>query len=261
LLELKGDAPPAAGSREEPDVAALHAWAEVYIPGAGWIGLDPTSGLAAGEGHIPLAATPSPTSAAPINGTHGVANVDLSITMELVRLRATPRLATPYSADAWRGVLAAGAAIDARLHTADVRLSVGGGAAFVAADGGPAPEWNNAALGPTKRTLAERFARHLAERFGNGALLHQGLGNWYPGEPGPRWAYAIYWRSDGEKLWRDGTLIAAERPEHPATIGDAQAFATALADTLGLPGSSLIPAYEDVAHFLLAERRLPPGVA
>src|SRR5262249_55718208 len=156
------------------------------IPGAGWIGLDPTSGLVAGEGHIPLAATPSPTSAAPISGTHGAANVDLSVTMELARLRATPRLATPYSADAWRAVLASGAAIEARLHAADVRLSVGGEPTFVAVDGGLAPEWSTAALGPTKRTLAERLARRLAERFGNGALLHQGFGKWYPGEPGPR---------------------------------------------------------------------------
>jgi uncharacterized protein (DUF2126 family)/transglutaminase-like putative cysteine protease len=261
LVELKGEAPREPAGSPGEDVAALHAWAEVFIPGAGWIGLDPTSGLVAGEGHIPLAATPSPTSAAPISGTHGAAKVNMSVAMELVRLRATPRPAAPYGEEEWGDIVAAGAAVEARLRAGDVRLSVGGEPTFVASDGGPAAEWNTAALGPTKRGLAERLARRLAARFGHGALLHQGLGKWYPGEPTPRWAYSIYWRSDREMLWRNGAPSAAERAKKPVTVGDAEAFAAALAGVLGLPGESAIAAYEDTAHFLLAEQRLPVDVA
>jgi uncharacterized protein (DUF2126 family) len=262
LIQLRPDVRPAdgpAGAAE--DFTDLHAWAEVYVPGAGWIGLDPTSGLLAGEGHIPLAATPSPGSAAPIAGTHGPADVDFSFAMQLARVRETPRVSRPYSDAQWQAILAAGAAVEARLVAGDVRLSMGGEPTFVALADSEAPEWNIAALGPTKRDYADRLARRLCARFAPGGLLHYGQGKWYPGEAAARWAFGIHWRSDGKPLWRDPGLIAEEKPAQPATIADAERFAGELARTLGLAADSPIPAYEDAAHFALVEQRLPPGVA
>jgi uncharacterized protein (DUF2126 family)/transglutaminase-like putative cysteine protease len=265
LIQLRPDATPAEASGDIPggvreDFADLHAWAEVYVPGAGWIGLDPTSGLLTAESHIPLAATPAPTSAAPITGTHGMAEVDFSVSMRVQRLEETPRVTKPYSDAQWQAILAAGAAVEDKLEAGDVRLSMGGEPTFVALGDAAAPEWNTAALGPTKRQVADKLARRLSERFANGGLLHYGQGKWYPGESTARWAFGIYWRGDGAPLWRDAGLIAEENAE-PPPIAAAQAFASELALALGLPRDSAIPAYEDAAHFMLAEQNLPPGVA
>jgi uncharacterized protein (DUF2126 family)/transglutaminase-like putative cysteine protease len=260
LLQLIDPAPAARGGLAR-DAGDLHAWAEVYIPGAGWIGLDPTSGLLASEGHLPLAASPSPAAATPISGTLGEARVEFSVAIALTRVEDTPRPANPYDATAWAAIVRAGQVVEERLRLSDVRLSTGGEPTFVALADPEAAEWKGAALGPTKRAFADRLARRLSARFASGGLLHHGLGKWYPGEPTPRWAVAIFWRSDGALLWRNGELIAEEHPAHAATIADAGAFADALAAALGLAPGSAVPAYEDVAHYLLAERKLPIGVA
>ena len=258
LVQLRPDADK-DGARE--DFTDLHAWAEVYIPGAGWIGLDPTSGLLAGEGHIPLAATPTPTSAAPITGTHGEAEVDFSVSMQVKRLRETPPAARPYSEEQWQRLLATGAAVDERLQAGDVRLSMGGEPTFVAAGDGEAPEWNIAALGPTKREFADKLARRLRDRFASGGLLHYGQGKWYPGEQAARWAFGIYWRSDGDPLWHDPALIAEEKAQRPAAIAEAGRLVAELCRTLGIDADCAIPAYEDAAYFALVEQKQPLGGA
>jgi uncharacterized protein (DUF2126 family) len=181
--------------------------------------------------------------------------------MRVERMRETPRVTKPYSDEQWQEILAAGAVVDDRLKAGDVRLSMGGEPTFVARDDGQAAEWNTAALGPTKRDYADKLARRLRERFAKGGLLHHGQGKWYPGEPAARWAFGIYWRGDGEPLWQNPELIVQEKPERPATFADAEKFACELCLALGLPAECLVPAYEDAAHFMLVEQKLPLGAA
>ncbi|MFN4163516.1 MAG: DUF2126 domain-containing protein [Ferrovibrio sp.] len=262
LIQLVADIKPLDGP-EGPvaDFTDLHAWVEVYLPGAGWIGLDPTSGLMAGEGHIPLAATPEPQSAAPISGALEKAEVEFSYEMKVTRFRETPRVTKPISDENWQKMLSLGDAVDATLQSGDVRLTMGGEPTFVSIDDMDGAEWNTAALGPNKRLLAGRLLRRLADRFAVSPLLHYGQGKWYPGEQLPRWALSCHWRRDGEPVWRDRALLAADEDAGDgATSQDADIFAAALAERLQLDPGYRIPGYEDLWYYLWRERRLPVNV-
>lgn len=261
LIQLKPDVKSLDGpSGTEVDFTDLHAWTEVYLPGAGWVGLDPTSGLLAGEGHIPLAAAPHFASAAPISGGHQPAEVSFDFDMQVSRIRETPRVTLPYTDNQWKDIEALGHSVDARLRAGDVRLTMGGEPTFVSIDDMDGGEWTNEAVGPTKRRYAEDLLRRLSRRFAPGGLMHFGQGKWYPGEQLPRWAFAVYWRKDGKPLWNDERLVDKEGPEKVASIETAQRFARELCEQMGLPAESAIAAYEDPAHFALAEQKLPLGV-
>jgi uncharacterized protein (DUF2126 family)/transglutaminase-like putative cysteine protease len=261
LIQLRPDVQALDGpAGAAQDFTDLHAWAEVYIPGAGWIGLDATSGLLCGEGHIPLAATPHFRSAAPISGGVEPANVDFSFDMSVTRIAEQPRVTYPFSDEAWTVLDALGEKVDGDLAGNDVRLTMGGEPTFVSVDDYQSAEWNTAALGPTKRSRADELIRRLRDHFAVGGLLHYGQGKWYPGEPLPRWAFALYWRRDGKPIWRNAALIAPETDSGRPLAGDAERFARAVAFRLGLDAAFVQPAFEDPAERMLKQGELPENV-
>jgi len=261
LVQLKPDQKSLDGpSGTDHDFTDLHAWAEVFLPGAGWIGLDPTSGLFCGEGHLPVCATPHYRSAAPITGCVDPAEVSFAFDMKVTRIDEKPRVTLPFSDEAWTALDHLGEAVDADLAANDVRLTLGGEPTFVSIDDYQAEEWNTAAVGPTKRQRADDLIRRLRERYAPNGLLHYGQGKWYPGESLPRWSFALYWRKDGKPIWRNPELIARENTPAPAAIEQAEQLVCGIAERLGLEADYVVPAFEDPAHWLLQEAKLPPNV-
>jgi uncharacterized protein (DUF2126 family) len=266
LIQLAADErAPEGPTAPQTDSSDFHAWAEVFLPGAGWIGMDPTSGLFAGEGHIPLVCTPNPSKAAPIEGTVELANVDFSYSMSIRRLNDAPRPSKPFTEEDWLQVEQVAHRVDADLEAQDVRLTMGGEPTFVGIDEPESPQWNIDALGPMKRARGMDLIRCLREKVAPGALLHFGQGKWYPGEPLPRWALSCSWRIDRVPVWENIDLIAREDQEYGFGAADAFKFIEALTRRLQVSFENVLPAYNnateatDPAGYILPIRRRQPA--
>ena len=261
LVQLKSDEKSLDGpSGPEEDFTDLHAWAEVYLPGAGWIGLDATSGLLAGEGHIPLACTPSYESAAPVSGFSDFAETTFEFENSVTRIFESPRVTKPYTEEQWKAIYDLGFVVEDELQANDVRLTMGGEPTFVSVDDMESGEWNTEADGEHKRKLASKLSLQLMDVFGKGGVLHHAQGKWYPGEPLPRWLIGIHWRKDGEPIWREPKLLASFAENYKLPVNITEAFLNTLAKFLGADNESVIPAYEDAFYFLWEEGKLPIDV-
>ncbi len=261
LIQLKPDVKSLDGpSGSEVDFTDLHAWCEVYLPGAGWVGLDPTSGLFAGEGHIPLAATPEPGSAAPISGMAEPCETEFDFDMKVTRIYESPRVTKPYTEEQWAEIAALGHALDKELEANDVRLTMGGEPTFVSIDDAEGAEWNTTAVGPMKAKLSDVLLKRLRDRFAPGAFLHYGQGKWYPGESLPRWSYGCHWRKDGQPLWAHPHLYADMQKDYGVNEIHSARFIHALAERLGCSSKWIMPTYEDAFYYLWRERKLPVNV-
>ncbi|QQM31865.1 transglutaminase family protein [Martelella lutilitoris] len=262
LIQLEPDLKALDGpSGTDHDFTDLHAWAEVFLPGAGWIGLDATSGLLTGESHIPLAATPHYRNAAPITGGYfGKAETSFDFDMTIRRVAEHPRITKPFSDESWEALNALGNKVDRLLEETDMRLTMGGEPTFVSIDDFEADEWNTGAVGPTKRGLADELIRRLRQRFAPGGFLHYGQGKWYPGESLPRWTFSLYWRKDGVPIWNNQDLIAEEKREIKVDENDAGRLLQAIANELDVDPELVTPAFEDPAEWLIREGNLPENV-
>jgi uncharacterized protein (DUF2126 family)/transglutaminase-like putative cysteine protease len=259
LLQLKADIDPIEGPLgTQIDFTDLHAWAEIYIPGAGWIGLDATSGLLCGEGHLPLAAAPHYRSAAAIIGVASAQASDFDFEMHVSRVEQPRRITRPFEDPDWQALVDLGDTVETDLAAHDVRLTMGGEPTFVSLDDREAEEWNTAASGPTKPVIGETLLMRLRERFAPGGLVHHGQGKWYPGEPLPRWALGLYWRKDGHPIWRGVDRAASDAPS--ATVADGEALIRRLAGSLNIDPALVLEAREDPLHFIKAESDLPTNV-
>lgn len=152
-------------------------------------------------------------------------------------------MSAPYSSAHWSAIRACGDAVEASFAKSGVLFTMGGEPTFIPHDP-QGPEWNTAALGPTKLDYARRFARRLIRSAYPGAVILETSGKHYPGEPLPRWALLVQWRADGRPLWKDITRLRGDTKDGRHTNKHAAAVITALAKKLSVSTAGILPTHD-----------------
>ena len=263
LIQLVADVKPLDGP-EGPtsDFTDLHAWAEAYLPGAGWVGLDATSGLLTGEGHIPLAATPDPHSAAPITGL--VEKCEDRIRASRCASRASARRRgspSPTPTSQWQDILAMGAAVDRALAAGNVRLTMGGEPTFVSAtdidEAGMEHRCARPDQAAPRRSADAPAARALGAGVGAADRVGQALSGRAAAALGAVCPLARGWRA-GLARSRHCWPPRRHRLRHaqPTPRDSARLWPNGCRSIPSL----IHPAYEDIHYYLWREHRLPANV-
>lgn len=262
LLQLKQDQKSHEGaSGPTEDFTDLHAWCEVYIPGAGWIGLDATSGLLTAEGHIPLCCTPDFSSASAISGyLDDIVETEFHYANVIERIHEDVRVTKPYSDEQWDKINELGEKVDALLEKGDARLTMGGEPTFVSRYDMESEQWNSEADGEDKQKMAYKLAEGIKERYAKNSLLHIGQGKWYPGEPLPRWEYSVFWRNDGQPIVGYPEYHASIEKKYDYKHKHAEALLTGITRSFGINVNNISPAYEDAFYYMWQEGKLPTNI-
>src|SRR5215469_5661941 len=170
--------------------SGLHAWIEAYLPGAGWIGIDPTNGTFCDHRFIPTAVGIRMQDVAPVQGSFfgkATGHFDSHLDLNLITERDMSKIA---------------AQVEKTLASEGVTLTMGGEPTFIPAKP-DAPEWNFAAIGPAKLKYAYAFAEKLVETSCPEAITLYTPGKFYPGEINPRWALWVLHSSSKEPFGVD----------------------------------------------------------
>jgi uncharacterized protein (DUF2126 family) len=244
---------PPAGQAGQHD-ASLIAWVQVYLPGGGWIGLDPQSGLFTDATHLPLAAATDPLRALPWIGYREACGerARTRILLEPGEPTSPPREARYVSEALWARASATCESVARAARDADLEMVIAPSLSLRADEEGP--EWHTQALGGRKQALAAALIDQLCARLGLAPVVQAGQGDWFAGEPAPRWRMTAWWRADGRPVWSRGSPLTGSEREEPDTAEDAEGFSRALAEALGLPAQAVQPAWEDPMQDLWAER-------